>query len=128
MPFRKIQLAGEEDFLQCAIATTVLHPDIRKLRDIAERVIKHGYEWCIANRDPEKDESWWRVVQRIQQDFSWEQMQVGDPITAKVFAGSLEFGSIQGIGGGCHRSIALAAAILLGNVEYRPFEIQLYCP
>src|SRR5258708_26804053 len=121
MHFRKIQLVDEEDFLACTIATTVLDPDIRNLKAIAKRIVEHGYDWCIANRDPHKDDAWWRTVRQIHEDFNWDELRVGDPITAKVHAGSLEFGSIHGFGGGCHRTIALAAAVVSNRVKYRPF-------
>jgi hypothetical protein len=106
----------------------VLHPDVRCLSEIAKRVTEHGYLWAIANRDPNKDERWWLIVKEIEEHFSWDRLLVGDPVTAKVYRGSLEFGSINGFGGGCHRSIALAVAVLSGKTPYRPFEILLYCP
>ena len=128
MPFRTIRLPYQHDFLACTIATTVLEPDIRILTDIAKRVRENGYAWCITNRDPMKDERWWKGVQTIQEQFSWDLLLVGDPITAKVHGGSFEFGSINGFGGGCHRTIALAVAVLSNKINYQPFDILLYCP
>ncbi len=127
MPFRKIHLPDQKDFLACTIATTVLQPDIRNLTDIANRVIEKGYPWCITNKDPNKDDAWWQGVRHIQEEFSWDQLLVGDPITAKVHGGSFEFGSINGFGGGCHRTIALAVAVLSNKIKYQPFDIMLYC-
>jgi hypothetical protein len=106
----------------------VLQPDIRILTDIANLVIEMGYAWCVANRDPCETTRWWEEVQRIEEGFSWKQLLVGDPITAKVHGGSFEFGSIDQFGGGCHRSIALAVAVISNRISYRPFDILLYCP
>jgi hypothetical protein len=128
MGYRKIHLLDQGDFLSCTVATTVLHPDIRKLADIANRVSTEGYAWAIANRDPHKNQQWWETVRDIEEHFSWDRLLVGDPITAKVHHGSLEFGSISGFGGGCHRSIALAIGVVSGRIPYRPFDIRLYCP
>lgn len=128
MPFRKIHLLGQQDFLACTVATTVLNPDVRILADIAKRVTDQGYEWVIANRDRHKDEQWWVRVREIEERFSWELLLDDDPVTAKVNRGGLEFGSINGFGGGCHRSIALAVAVLSGKIPYQPFDILLYCP
>ena len=110
------------------MATNVLLPNIRNLKDTALRVIQNGYPWCIANKHPEKSDDWWERVQQIHEHFSWAQFLVGDPITAKVHDGSLEVGSIDGYGGGCHRSIALANAILSHKINYQPFDILLHCP
>ena len=128
MAFRRIQLREQTDYLACTIATAVLQPDIRNLSDIANRVIVNGYHWCITNKDLEKGEAWWHTVRDIQENFSWDQFLVGDPITAKVYRGSFEFGSIDGFGGGCHRTIALAVAVLSNKIGYRPFDILLHCP
>ena len=127
MPFRKIQLPDQDDFLTCTIATTVLQPDIRGLTELADRAIQNGYAWCIANKDPNKDDRWWQTVRQIEERFSWGKFLIGDPITAKVHRGSLEFGSIKQYGGGCHRSIALAVALKKGTIRYRPFDIMLDC-
>jgi len=128
MNFLKIQLPVRDDFLRCTIATTVLREDIRNLGDIGGIVIARGYDWCIAHGDPEKGDDWWTTVRGIHEDFSWKLLLEGDPITAKAHAGSLEFGSIKGFGGGCHRTIALAAIMLTTPDAYQPFDILLYCP
>ena len=128
MAFLRIQLPNRDDMLACRIATSVFRKDIRNLGDIADRVIQEGYDWCIANRDPHKPKAWWMAVRDIHENFSWEKLHECDPITAKVHAGSLEFGSIDGFGGGCHRAIALAAIMLSTPDAYRPFDILLYCP
>ena len=127
MTFRTVHLPIVEDFLACSIATTVLVPDVRVLAEIGDRVVRHGYEWCQANRDPAKAESWWRTVQRIEGEFDWAKFLEGDPITAKVYGQSFQFGSIGRFGGGCHRTIALAVRVLRDGSFYRPFNIQLAC-
>jgi hypothetical protein len=127
MPFRKIHLLDQQDFLACTVATTVLQPDIRNMLEIAKQVIEKGYGWCMANRDPLKDDQWWPRVRDIEECFLWDRLLVGDPITAKVYRGSLEFGSINGFGGGCHRSIALAVAVLSKKINFQSFVILLFC-
>lgn len=125
--FRTIQLPYPEGLLACTVATKVLQPDIRNLKDIADRICQKGYDWCIANKDPEKDDSWWKTVKTIHEHFSWDRLLEGDPITAKVHGGSFEFGSINGYGGGCHRTIAVAVLAVSDPNQYRPFDIELYC-
>ena len=128
MSFRKIHLLDQVDFLACTVATTVLNPDIRVLAEIGKRVIENGYDWAIANRGSDKNEQWWRIVKDIEEQYSWDKLKIGDSITAKVNQGSLEFGSIKGVGGGCHRCIALAMGLLFKKIIYKPFDILLYCP
>src|SRR5260370_16696452 len=123
MPFRKIQLVDEEDFMTCTIATTVLDPeDIRNLKAIATLIVEKGYGWCIANRDPQKDDAWWQTVQQIHDNFNWDQLIAGDPITAIVHAGSLEFGSIRDFACGCPRIFPLPAVLLSNKIKYPPFD------
>jgi hypothetical protein len=123
-----IHLLDKDDFLACTVATKVLEPDVRILSELATVVIQNDYHWCITNRDPKKGTDWWQIVQWIEENFSWNKFLAGDPITAKVHRGNLEFGSIEQYGGGCHRSIALAVAIQKGRIRYSPFDIMLYCP
>jgi hypothetical protein len=127
MTYRTIQLPDANDFLACTFATTVLEPDVRVLRRVAELIIANGYAWCQANRDRNKKESWWDTVQRIEEGFDWSELLKGDPVTANVWNGSLEFGSIGGFGGGCHRTIALSVRVLKDTTFYRPFGIKLAC-
>ena len=127
MSFRKIQLPDLDDFLACTVATTVLRPDVRQLREIAKKINIHGYNWILENSDPQKDEQWWSIVEGIENNFLWDRFLNEDTITAKVHQGSLEFGSIGSQGGGCHRSIALAVGVLAKKIIYQPFDILLYC-
>jgi hypothetical protein len=130
MPFLTIQLPDENYFLACTIATTVLQPDERNLRTIAQLVVEKGYRWCMEHEDPNKSDAWWKGVEQIEKAFDWRKFLAGDPITARVEGHSLEFGSIgtPPFGGGCHRTIALAAAIQSKKIPYRPFSILLHCP
>ena len=130
LKYVKIRLVNPEDFLECRISTTVLNRNPRKLRDIARFVVENSYAWCQQNRAPEKDEKWWADVQDIQEEFCWGRFLEGQPITAKVHEGTLEFGSHKetdgtDYGGGCHRTIALAVAVLKRQIEYEPFDIEL---
>ncbi len=133
MSFKKIRIPELRDFLRCSVATTVLSPavhegrDIRNLGELGRIVEDRGFDWCVANRDPKKPPQWWRPVQDIRTKMDWELLEKGDPdpITAKIHEGALEFGSLRGFGGGCHRSIAIAALAVDNPEKYRPFEILL---
>lgn len=132
MAFLTIQLPRCEDFLVCTLATSVLSPDERRLDRLAHTISSRGYEWCIRNRHHDKSPDWLRTVQRIEEDFCWDKLGVGDAITAKVESDALEFGDIDvgGIkkyGGGCHRTLALAVKCLRAPSFYRPFDIELHC-
>ena len=69
MAFRKIHLLAEVDFLACTVATTVLRSNERVLRDIATKVVENGFDWCMSNNDPEKDDAWWKRVRDIHDEF-----------------------------------------------------------
>ncbi len=127
MIFRTVCLPKLDDFLSCFVATTVFHDDVRVLREIAERVLTRGYEWCIAHRDPQKVPEWWAPVREIDERFMPDLLAVGQPITAKVHQGSLEFGSFGEVGGGCHRTIAIAVRAMRDITTYKPFNILLRC-
>lgn len=131
--FKKIRIPELNEFLRCSVATTVLNPavheerDIRNLGELGRIVEDRGFDWCVTNRDPNKLSQWWRPVQDIRTGMDWELLEKGDPdpITAKIHNGTLEFGSLDGFGGGCHRTIAIAALAIDSPEKYRPFSILL---